>query len=691
MESLKQQAARAVKWYGLENFVPHSISNQLKGYCCDTVGEAPSYERDGKRIVVNRAQAAVINGHVECLDKCRVPKAQVPDLLELAVAENRINVVAYITEDVVSTMGTNRTAFLTEDVFSAAKIAAKRGNENVLFWCFSNKTPFSGKDLKIIADIQAAAGINVSNVQDYFTNGCEFPRPADMNKLLEITCLNRQVECFKTCLTVVPKIDTSSLGLTVEKLAKRLKTYVKFKPKLDIGIAILGGSADITSMIASRRPVLKQHFVQAARKGSVRLLEILSEKSTEWTAEVTLAASRFGHLECLKFAREHGCPWHPLAVVTRHADCAAYAKRGDDPPQDPQQEPQTPVVSTTTKTNSTITKEARLLFVLARKGPEYKKLLKNVEESTSVYEMLCLYMQNWQLPFSKLCAKGKGQPEFHDGAIRTKHKYRLDAAAYDWEFGSGSSVLRYVDEFYPDYQMLAVDDNAIVVHFISKVFTLAAWLIDTDEIYVNFGGQEKYLIPRKNFFIFGNFHSDREKYERLHYIAFMFRRPFEELFSEVYRRVYLKRVSVSKTTKRVNSLEEIYGNLSYEPPEEPGMNVQFVSFIRRHGVNFMRVQIPSERNLWKFGETFGIDHFAFQKGMLIDTRSVMKVPVSQLLSVVRELNEAFLFPVFLFSLPLDKLSEFYVLKCKRVESADENDYSRARLVSARHYCDHALV
>lgn len=69
-----------------------------------------------------------------------------------------------------------------------------------------------------------------------------------------------------------------------------------------------------------------------AEKVAKRLWELTSyryENDSPWSCSTCESAAEHGHLECLKFAREHGCPWHALtcsaAARNGHLDCLKYA------------------------------------------------------------------------------------------------------------------------------------------------------------------------------------------------------------------------------------------------------------------------------------------------------------------------------------------------------------------------------
>ena len=52
-----------------------------------------------------------------------------------------------------------------------------------------------------------------------------------------------------------------------------------------------------------------------------------------WYRNTTLHASKNGHLDCLKYAHENGCPWHTyttaFSACNGHLDCLKYAHEND--------------------------------------------------------------------------------------------------------------------------------------------------------------------------------------------------------------------------------------------------------------------------------------------------------------------------------------------------------------------------
>jgi hypothetical protein len=67
----------------------------------------------------------------------------------------------------------------------------------------------------------------------------------------------------------------------------------------------------------------------AASNGHIECLKYSHENGCPWDPETTYAAAITGHIECLKYAHKNGCPWHPRttysAACNGHLECLQYA------------------------------------------------------------------------------------------------------------------------------------------------------------------------------------------------------------------------------------------------------------------------------------------------------------------------------------------------------------------------------
>ena len=67
----------------------------------------------------------------------------------------------------------------------------------------------------------------------------------------------------------------------------------------------------------------------AARGGHLDCLRYLHEQGCPWDKYTCSEAARGGHLDCLKYAHEQGCPWDDGVIAgaasLQHLDCLNYA------------------------------------------------------------------------------------------------------------------------------------------------------------------------------------------------------------------------------------------------------------------------------------------------------------------------------------------------------------------------------
>jgi len=75
--------------------------------------------------------------------------------------------------------------------------------------------------------------------------------------------------------------------------------------------------------------------VYAAEYGHLDCLKYAHENGCPWDDFTTLYAGKNGHLDCLKYAHENGCPWYgstTLHIACRgHLDCLKYAHENGCP------------------------------------------------------------------------------------------------------------------------------------------------------------------------------------------------------------------------------------------------------------------------------------------------------------------------------------------------------------------------
>ena len=74
---------------------------------------------------------------------------------------------------------------------------------------------------------------------------------------------------------------------------------------------------------------------ETARGGHLECLKYLHENGCPWDEETCRGAAYAGHLECLKYAHENGCPWDEdtceAAANGGHLECLQYAHENGCP------------------------------------------------------------------------------------------------------------------------------------------------------------------------------------------------------------------------------------------------------------------------------------------------------------------------------------------------------------------------
>ena len=77
----------------------------------------------------------------------------------------------------------------------------------------------------------------------------------------------------------------------------------------------------------------------AASNGHLECLKYAHEHGCPWDEYTCSFAAGYGHLECLKYAHEHGCPWDywtcDKAAEKGHLECLKYACAHGFPGSDP--------------------------------------------------------------------------------------------------------------------------------------------------------------------------------------------------------------------------------------------------------------------------------------------------------------------------------------------------------------------
>jgi hypothetical protein len=82
-------------------------------------------------------------------------------------------------------------------------------------------------------------------------------------------------------------------------------------------------------------PLHERTSLIAAFKGQLDCLKYAHENGCPWNSDATSNSAAKGHLECLKYAHENGCPWDIgttfIAAQYGHLDCLKYAHENGCP------------------------------------------------------------------------------------------------------------------------------------------------------------------------------------------------------------------------------------------------------------------------------------------------------------------------------------------------------------------------
>ena len=75
--------------------------------------------------------------------------------------------------------------------------------------------------------------------------------------------------------------------------------------------------------------------LHAAQNGQLDCIKYAHENGCPWNERATLNAAYNGHLDCLKYTHENGCSWHQyttlVAAENGHLDCLKYAHENGCP------------------------------------------------------------------------------------------------------------------------------------------------------------------------------------------------------------------------------------------------------------------------------------------------------------------------------------------------------------------------
>ena len=587
--------------------------------------------------VMDKKHVACISGHVECLKRLNYTGgSSLEPFLKLAVPNDRFEIVEFL----FASEPPSKQKFKKEIAFVMV-LSAKHGKPEILRWALSQTSP-EQRALNDAASFAAQRGHAV---------------------------------CFDMCLA--------------------------FRPALSMACALKGGNADIVEATAERvERIDARDFALAAKLGSVRSLEAMLKFSSVWDETTPAAASRFGHLACLRFAHENGCKWNKTALVTSHSDCFDYAVehrvgttekcscvvekpnpeesgkffRNLDPPSEKESLESLELVAEFDPGSRNWAKRATLFSELHQSRVSYttKSFFDTMKPSTSIKELAS-------------CITTVRKRNFINDAIA------LEEAAFRRETGAPK-----VDE----NLWLDWTDECLTVFEKKPSFcggpynnqNAISWHPQRDVVYARYGNDNPFSMIRKSKFVM-----NPKIVDRVYTAAcFLFTRSLEDAFSIFCTEDRVKNRFFPKKVHECLSVEEMFSDkLKVDHPQEipPPMTLEtrFVMFLRKHGVcvtdSLVRL-INNKSKLWKAPQEFGADQWVFKNdGIVYDTRSRMSVSLSELLENIDSAPDEMLPVLFLFSKSIKKLNVAYE---EATVKTTPTDVSKLKRVSATDYCRYML-
>jgi hypothetical protein len=135
----------------------------------------------------------------------------------------------------------------------------------------------------------------------------------------EISILTKHIECFKYAY------ENSALPRQIDPCLVAAKT----------------GCVEVLEyMFISKQYKIYRESIKICRKaaanGHLECLKYAHEHGCHWNSTVCIAATKNGHLECLRYAHENGCPWSKklrwgmldqrILVSREQINCLEYAR-----------------------------------------------------------------------------------------------------------------------------------------------------------------------------------------------------------------------------------------------------------------------------------------------------------------------------------------------------------------------------
>jgi len=117
-----------------------------------------------------------------------------------------------------------------------------------------------------------------------------------------VFCSVNDVQVWQTAVAALP-------GATESRILSDLLAAYSHDLKQSFVAVIRTGRFELIEHAISRLAKDSRATAAAAEAGDVRVLRLLFENAFMWHQDTCTKASEFGHLECLQFAHENGCPW----------------------------------------------------------------------------------------------------------------------------------------------------------------------------------------------------------------------------------------------------------------------------------------------------------------------------------------------------------------------------------------------
>jgi len=486
---------------------------------------------------------------------------------------------------------------------------------------------------------------------------------------------------------------------------------LEFRPSLSMASAIKGGNEAIVDATAERvSSIDARDFALAAKLGSVTSLASMLRFSSSWDETTTATASRFGHVECLRFAHENGCQWTETALATTHKECFDYATehgagtasgcrcivvrkgklengmffKNRDPPKDA---PYEEVLEQVDEGSRNWAKQARLYSALQRPvlTRDVESFVDAMEPTKSVFLMACFMRGVYPVGLNRYTSLHfyvRDSPYFKK-EIRHKRpimgsRWRgcdsLEGAAFRHETGSPESHWVGLELYWAEEHLILTMEGG------EKI----AWKPEDDMLYCKLQ-KNRCTLPRSKLVF------KPELYNKIYRAAcFFLNRSFEDACSMFCRQPYKKFTFPIKYTK-CHTVEEVFQYCQDEHPrwlplKSMSRKIAFVKFLREHQIS-VTSDIARSVNFvkkWKTPTEFGVDQWCFKNGILYDIRSRMKTPVVDLL----ERAPPQLLPVLYYATRTRAdLDSFYRDVASEPRSSD---LSGLASVTALEYCRHAI-